>query len=148
MILIVLAILGPLHILTRTSTYGSGLSPDSAGYLSIASNLAEGEGSQDSNGRGILPWPFLFPLLLAAFDLVGIEPLEAGRWVNIATFGLIVLLGRFLVTPEPHVVRSGGGGHRRRRDLAPPLRLVSLIWGGTVFTALAAVTRYAGVTEA
>ena len=89
---IVMAILGAAHVSVRTSTYGAGIGADSVSYLSTAENLIAGEGLQDFRGAGLLPWPPLFPLLLAAIGLVGIEPLEAGRLVNVASCGLIILV--------------------------------------------------------
>ena len=89
---IVMAILGATHVLVRTSTYGAGIGADSVSYLSTAENLIAGEGLQDFRGAGLLPWPPLFPLLLAAIGLVGIEPLDAGRLVNVASCGLIILV--------------------------------------------------------
>ena len=89
---IVMAVLGAVHVLVRTSTYGAGIGADSVSYLSTAENLIAGEGLQDFRGAGLLPWPPLFPLLLAAIGLVGIEPLDAGRLVNVASCGLIILV--------------------------------------------------------
>ena len=89
---IVMAILGAAHVLVRTSTYGAGIGADSVSYLSTAENLIAGNGLQDFRGAGLLPWPPLFPLLLAAIGLVGIEPLDAGRLVNVASCGLIILV--------------------------------------------------------
>ena len=89
---IVMAVLGAVHVLVRTSTYGAGIGADSVSYLSTAANLIAGEGLQDFRGAGLLPWPPLFPLLLAAMGLVGIEPLDAGRLVNVASCGLIILV--------------------------------------------------------
>ena len=87
-----MAILGAAHVLVRTSTYGAGIGADSVSYLSTAANLIAGNGLQDFRGAGLLPWPPLFPLLLAAMGLVGIEPLDAGRLVNVASCGLIILV--------------------------------------------------------
>ena len=87
-----MACLGAAHVLVRTSTYGAGIGADSVSYLSTAENLLAGEGLQDFRGAGLLPWPPLFPSLLAAIGLLGIEPLDAGRLVNVASCGLIILL--------------------------------------------------------
>ena len=54
-------------------------------------NFLTGEGWQDSRGIPLVGWPPLFPLLIAALGWVGIEPLEAGRWVNAIAFGLTIL---------------------------------------------------------
>ncbi len=89
---IVMAVLGAAHVLVRTSTYGAALSGDAVSYLSAAENLMAGKGLQDFRGTGLLQWPPLFPLLLAAIGLAGIEPLDAGRLVNVAACGLIILV--------------------------------------------------------
>ena len=89
---IAMACLGAAHVLVRTSTYGAGIGADSVSYLSTAENLLAGEGLQDFRGAGLLPWPPLFPSLLAAIGLIGIEPLDAGRLVNVASCGLIILV--------------------------------------------------------
>jgi len=89
---IVMAVLGAAHVLVRTSTYGAALSGDAVSYLSAAENLMAGKGLQDFRGTGLLQWPPLFPLLLAAIGLAGIEPLDAGRLVNAAACGLIILV--------------------------------------------------------
>lgn len=89
---VVMAVLGAVHILVRTSTYGAGFDGYSVSIVSTAENLIAGKGLQDFRGTGLLPWPPLFPLLLAAIGLAGIEPLDAGRLVNVAVFGLIVLV--------------------------------------------------------
>ena len=91
LIIVVLAGLGTAHILVRTATYGAGVGEDSIVFLSTALNFLAGEGWRDFTGRPMATWPPLFPLLLAAFGWVGIEPLEAGRWVNATAFGLTIL---------------------------------------------------------
>ena len=172
---IVMAILGAAHVLVRTSTYGAGIGADSVSYLSTAENLIAGEGLQDFRGAGLLPWPPLFPLLLAAIGLVGIEPLDAGRLVNVASCGLIILVSglwlrrslkspflaigavlalatsyplgyfsSFILTDAIFVLftllalmRMESFSNRKVRW--KPLALAAL------FTALAALTRYAGI---
>ena len=89
--IIVLAGLGTAHILVRTATYGAAIITDSFYFLSTALNFLAGEGWRDFLGDPLVWWPPLFPLLLAAFGWVGIDPLEAGRWINAAAFGLTIL---------------------------------------------------------
>ena len=87
-----LAGLGTAHILVRTATYGAGVGTDATVLLSTVMNFLAGEGWRDFTGRPMATWPPLFPLLLAAFGWVGIEPLAAGRWVNATAFGLTILV--------------------------------------------------------
>ena len=89
---ILVAVLGAVHILVRTSTYGATIAPDSVLYLSVAANLSAGEGLRDFTGLDPLYHPPFFPILLSALGLAGIGPADAGRLVNAVAFGLIILL--------------------------------------------------------
>ena len=91
LLIAILAGLGTAHILVRTATYGPTITWDATVYLSTAMNVLAGEGWRDFAGYPLVTWPPLFPLLLAAGGWVGIEPLEAGRWVNATAFGLTIL---------------------------------------------------------
>ena len=84
--------LGAAHILVRTATYGLAATRDSSILLSTAMNFLAGEGWQDFAGSPVIGWPPLFPLLLVAGGWIGIEPAEAGRWVNATAFGLTILV--------------------------------------------------------
>ena len=166
--------LGTAHILVRTATYGAAVNSDSTLPLSTAMNLLAGEGWRDFAGIPLTGWPPLFPLLLAAGGWVGIEPLEAGRWINAAAFGLTIfaaggwlrshLRSRLLALAATGVLAASVPlAHFASHLLTEPLfvlfTLLALIWlaaflhrGGrtpllwaAVFTALAALTRYPGV---
>ena len=89
---VLVAVLGAVHVLVRTSTYGATITPDSVLYLSVAANLSAGEGLHDFTGAMPLYHPPFFPILLSAVGLAGIEPADAGRLVNAVAFGLIILL--------------------------------------------------------
>ena len=91
LLIVVLAGLGTAHILVRTATYGAAVIYDSSFLLSTALNFLAGEGWQYFMGYPMVSWPPLFPLLLAASGWVGIDPLEAGRLLNAAAFGLTIL---------------------------------------------------------
>ena len=88
---LLLAGLGTAHILVRTATYGAAVTLDSVSFLSTATNFLAGAGWRNHTGWMAVGWPPLFPLLLAASGWVGIDPLEAGRWINAAAFGLTIL---------------------------------------------------------
>ena len=91
LLIVVMAALGVAHILVRTSAYGSAVQYDSVLFLSIAESLAAGEGLRTfEGGEFVIGAPF-FPTLLAAISLAGIHPEEAGRLVNAVAFGLVVL---------------------------------------------------------
>ena len=91
LLIAVLALLGTVHILVRTASYGAAVAWDSPYLLSTALNFLAGEGWRDFRGNPLVGWLPLFPLLLAASGWVGIDPLEAGRLLNAAAFGLTIL---------------------------------------------------------
>lgn len=91
LIILLLAVAGAGHILVRTATYGAGLTEDSTSLLSAALNLLAGEGLQHSRGAPLTAYAPLFPLLTAFVALFGVEPAEAGRWINGLAFGLVIL---------------------------------------------------------
>ena len=174
LLLVVLAGLGTAHILVRTATYGTAVDDDATSFLSTALNFLEGEGWRDFKGEPTVLRPPLFPLLLAAFGWVGIEPLEAGRWINAAAFGLTILAAgcwlrsnlwsRWLAlvataTFVASLPLSHWASHLMTEPLFVLFTILALIqlgaflnrktdmplWWAAVFTALAAITRYPGV---
>ena len=92
LLVVLLAGLGTAHILVRTAPYGIALHGDAITFLSTAVNFLAGEGWRNLMGRPLTGWPPLFPLLLAAFGWVGIDPLAAVRWVHATAFGLTILV--------------------------------------------------------
>ena len=90
--IILAAVGGAAHILIRTSNYGPELDTDTWDYISVAENLTEGNGFKDYLQRNYVDAGPLYPMLVALFGLIGINPIEAGRFVNIIGFGLIILL--------------------------------------------------------
>ena len=174
LLIALLAGLGTAHILVRTATYGAAVGTDSTIFLSTAMNLLAGEGWRDFTGRPLVNWPPLFPLILAAFGWVGIEPLAAGRWVNAAAFGLTVLAAgcwlrsnlrsRWLVLAASVVILTSLPlSDLASNFLTDPLFILftlltlmqlasflnrggrTSLWWAAVFTALAVLTRYPGV---
>ena len=171
-----LAVLGAAHILVRTSTYGAAVVGDAVTYLSVAESFAVGDGLRTYSGGEFLRWPPFFPMLLASISLFGIEPAEAGRFVNVAAFGLIILVSglwldrrlraRFLgLATAAFLTASFALSHVATNILTETLfilfTLLSLMClesflnrrngipafvGSVVFAALAATTRFMGVT--
>lgn len=82
---------GAAHLWLRASTWGLALNNDGALYLAAAENLAGGTGLADLEGNPLTGYAPFFPMLLAFLSLFGIEALTAGRIVNIAAFGLLIL---------------------------------------------------------
>ena len=174
LLIVFIAGLGTAHILVRTATYGAAVSHESTIHLSTALNFLSGEGWRYFTGSPMRGWPPLFPLLLAVGGWIGIEPLEAGRWVNAVAFGLTILAAglwlhsnlrsRLLTLAATAIIAaslplSDWAPHIKTDTLFvlfPLLALVQLasflsrrttaplLWAA-VFTALAALTRYPGV---
>ncbi len=96
--------LGFALVLLLTSEHGAGITHDSIYYMSLAKNLAAGNGfvEFDSSGRASTLWPPLFPVLLAAAESIGWETPGSARWINAIAFGLIAYLGS-LILIQPRV---------------------------------------------
>ena len=106
-VLVFVAFLGAAHVLIRTAIYGIGQSgdarifaeyEDTRMYMEYAENLAAGDGflsELKSEKRYLIWWPPLFPVVLAFFRLLGVEPAETGRYLNAIVFGLIILIAGY-----------------------------------------------------
>ena len=174
LLIVVLAGLGTAHILARTATEGAVIEGGAVYFLSTASNFLAGEGWRDFSGAPLTGWPPLFPLLLAALDGIGIDPVAGGRWVHAAIFGWIIwAAGLYLhsnirswllvLTATAIIAASLPLAHSASHLLTEPLfvllTLLALIqlaaflnrgartslWWAAVLTALAALTRYPGM---
>ena len=174
LLIVCIAGLGTAHILVRTATDGAIIDGDSVRFLSVARNFLAGEGWRDFSGKPLTVWPPLFPLLLAALNGIGIDPVEGGRWVHAAAFGWIIwaaglylhshLRSRLLVLAATAIIAASLPlSDFMTRFLTEPLfvllTLLALIqlaaflnrggrtslWWAAVLTALAALTRYPGV---
>lgn len=90
-----LGLLGAGLVLLRTHPHGVGVGHDSIYYISLAHNLAAGEGFTefDGSGKAASVWPPLFAALLAVLGLTGADPLESARYFNAIAFGLVVFIG-------------------------------------------------------
>ena len=89
-LVVLVALLGAAHILVRTSIYGASLDYAS-NYLSAAESLAAGEGLlSPGGGRMVIFAPF-FSMAMAFLSLFGLEPVDGGRFLNAAAFGLLIL---------------------------------------------------------
>ena len=168
LLLVLIAGLGVVHLLIRTSRYGAFIEGDAGRYL----NMAAGPGIDGTSPPG-------YPLLIAASGLAGIDPREAARLINVTAFGLTLLTAGFwlrryvtsysvtcmaalsLAVSVPlnyyasfilsealftlflllALICSGESMRGRRK------REGRLWWiSASIFASLASVTRYAGVT--
>ena len=89
--LLFLALVGVGIILTGTSKYGVGLSPDSIHYIFAARSILSDHSILAFGGSPLVSWPPLYPASLAGLGVLGIEPLTGARYFNAVVFGLIVL---------------------------------------------------------
>jgi hypothetical protein len=80
-ILCVLGVIGSMMVNYGTGKYGIGVSPDSVGYISTAQSLLNRTGFHLFNGEPFVQWPPLYPLLLAALGLLGINPLVGAKYL-------------------------------------------------------------------
>ena len=174
LLIVVLAGLGTAHILVRTATYGAAITEDSVCFFFTALNFLAGEGWRGFTGEPLTLWPPLFPLLLAACGWVGIDILEAGRWINAVAAGLTILVAGWWLRSN---LRSQGLALAATATLTASIPLSALaarfltdtlfslltllalvqlaaflnrrkdasLWWAAVFAALAALTRYPGV---
>ena len=105
-----LAALAFALVAARGATYGPALDTDSVNYLRVADNLLDGEGfTRRRSARGAEPyvsWPPLYPLLLTAARLLGLELLSGIHLLGAAFFALTVF-----------VVGGYAGRHLRSRFL-------------------------------
>ena len=171
------AILGATHIYIKSSNYGLNVTGDTLVYISVAENLAAGNGFLDYTQFTVSQWAPLFPLLLAIFVPLGIDPVDAGSFINIVGFGILLWitcnwLSRYLKNPVLIVISTIAillSYHLTSVSsflLSDTLFIIftltalfklslflqspdpfrsSLAWAAS-FTALAAATRYLGIT--
>jgi hypothetical protein len=113
-LLVFLAIVGVVTVLVATR-WGVGLEPDSVFYLTEAHSLMDGHGFRglmDPTGEGDLVggtvpdtvFPPLYPALLAASAIVGIDVRVWARWLGAVLFGATILLvGLVLRRQQPQL---------------------------------------------
>ncbi len=90
--LVLLGLCGGVVVLLWTSRYGAGTFLDSTYYVAAARSLNAGQGYRGWRGELYLGWPPLYPTLLAATGIAGMDPQAGARWLHSVAFGLIVLL--------------------------------------------------------
>ena len=173
LLIVALAALAVAHALARTASHGAAIDSDGVNYLAAAESLLAGEGLATHRGGAFLLWPPFFPMLTAFAGLPGVDPAEAGRLLNAAAFGLIVLLAGLWLRRElaSKVAALGGAvailvslplneraAYFMTETLFALLTLLALmqldaflrgrddrLLPAAVLAALAALTRYAGL---
>jgi 4-amino-4-deoxy-L-arabinose transferase-like glycosyltransferase len=100
-LLTLIAIRAAWIFIWATSEFGIGIRSDSVAYIWSARNLAGGSGLGRPDGMGnfkpMTHWPPLYPLLLAFFEILGLDVIEGARWLGAFLFAMnIVLVGWIL----------------------------------------------------
>lgn len=94
------ALLGALAIVWATR-WGPWAFSDSVEYIVSARNLLRGDGLGLIKASGAFQPLYLhppgYPLLLAGAGMLGIDLVDAARWINVALFASLVLLAGLLV---------------------------------------------------
>ena len=92
LLLLCLSLLGAGLALALHGGRGVLLDWDSVNYISVADSLLAGAGFRQFNGLLYRDWPPLYPLLLAAPGLMGIDPYPWAGWLNILAFALTIFV--------------------------------------------------------
>lgn len=79
-----------------TGEFGIGIRSDSVAYIWSARSLAEGSGLGRPDGIGnfkpMTHWPPLYPILLAFFEIIGLDVIEGARWLGAFLFAINIFL--------------------------------------------------------
>ena len=174
--LILSGLAGAGLVIASVSLYGPGLTHDSTAYIFAAKSLLKGNGFEYFGYPSpFIQWPPLYPVLLAAAGLLGIGHLEASGAINAAAHGLIIsIAGYWLYSRLKYKVYAIFGTILLVFSL-PLIQVSKYLWTETlfilffllfyiffekfiktqryvylaaagIFTALACLDRYAGVT--
>lgn len=87
--LLLIAIIGFVLVLLATPE-GAGLSDDSIAYVAGARSMVAGNGYREAwlaSNQPVTHFPPAFPAVLSFFGFLGIDPVNAARWVNALLFG-------------------------------------------------------------
>ena len=175
LLLLFIAVGGAALVLAREITYGVGLQWDSVEYLSVARNLLAGNGFTRFFGGVYESFPPLYPVMLAVGSLGVFDPREVAGPLNAVLFGLTIFVaGQYLRRRlEFRALALWGSlalalslplGEMASRAMSETAfilfatlalvwisrslesgRRAALIWAA-VFSALACLTRFVGVT--
>ena len=162
-------------VLAREWTYGVALFWDSIYYISVARHLLQGEGFVTLFGHSYTSWPPLYPVLLTIASCYIFDPHDVAGPVNAVIFGLTVFVtGRYLRERLESDILAFWGcfavmlsipiAWMAAWALSEPLFILlttlaliqvdiflntqkrsAMIWAA-IFTAMACLTRYMGVT--
>ena len=88
---IAIGIAGFIFFLIITSSYGLGLAPDSANYISAAESFAKGHEFRTRSGYYMISWPPFYSAVLGSVAFLGVDALDAARFVNSVSFFLLII---------------------------------------------------------
>src|SRR5437773_10949461 len=98
-----LALLGSCVLLVSTR-WGIGTYPDSVVYIGVARSIFEGSGVRFFNDAGqfvpVTQYPPLYPSVMAAFGIIGLDPLTGSRWISALLFAGNAILVAYMVYHE------------------------------------------------
>ncbi|MGE5215628.1 MAG: ArnT family glycosyltransferase [Chloroflexota bacterium] len=81
--------------------WGIGIYPDSIVYIGTARSLLNGDGVRFLNDIGeiapVTQYPPLYPLMIAALGVLGIDPLDGARWISVLFYAGNALLAVYFV---------------------------------------------------
>jgi hypothetical protein len=99
--LCVIGALGISLFLWATAPHGIGIRTDSVAYLWSAKDLVQGIGlgTVDAFGKfkPLVHFPPLYPIFLAAFEIVGVSGFDAARWLGALWIGMQILLSGLIL---------------------------------------------------
>lgn len=81
---------------SASSLFGLGVDGDAAWHLSAGASLARGDGLVTCLGEVFSLWPPLYPVVMAALDLLGLDVLEALRALHLAALATSISLSAWL----------------------------------------------------
>jgi hypothetical protein len=92
-------------VLAISTPWGIGITPDSVVYVAAARSLLNGTGfalpSASSEFIPVVQYPPLFPLCLAMLAVIGFDPIDAAKWLNVGfLFAANVVLAGLIVYGE------------------------------------------------
>ncbi len=94
-----IGLIGTITILSLTVQHGTGITPDSVAYISVARNFADNNAFITYNGSDLILQPPFYPIISALIKkILLIDPQVSTSYVNAILFGLIIYLsGSFLL---------------------------------------------------
>lgn len=80
-----------------TTRWGAGVSTDSITYIDVARNFLKGYGLSNDPGNPMTHYPPLYPVLLSISGLVGVDPLDGVRWLQMLLFCATIAIAGFML---------------------------------------------------